>query len=299
MHVHAQECHGPVNCVLALRLIAASVLVMIVSASAPAATMVAAGGTAGAKEAAGGSPAAAEARFERAQALFVEAKQLQSASDTDPLAARQRFRRAAEAFASLADDGVVTANVCVNAGNAYHFAGDQPRALLWYLRAAELENSDEIRNAVTTLRRSCGGELRAPTKGSIRLALLSWHYGPGARTKQLILLASYPLGCALVLVSVWRAKRPGVMKTGMALMAIGLVFGGSYLVGECVPRQTWGVVLEPTSGRSGDGRNYSLVRDRIVAGQEVTIIERRGDWTRIQLPSGLSCWLESELCPAI
>jgi hypothetical protein len=117
----------------------------------------------------------AQQAFAEAQALFDDAKASLQQAGPDSLASRRMFREAATRFAEIMQDGIRSPNLCANAGNAFYFAGDDPRALLWYLRAERLANTRETRNGVASLRRACGATLWPPESGSIGRVLMFCH----------------------------------------------------------------------------------------------------------------------------
>lgn len=235
----------------------------------------------------------AEARFAAAQERFDAARRLAEDPVVDRLEVRQAFHEAARAFASIADDGTASVNLFVNTGNAYGFAGDPARGLLWYLRAHECANTPETRAGLATLRRVCGADPWPHEKTSISRVLMSWHHDLRPFTKQMILLAFYPLGGALLWVGI-RSRRVGLRRVAVSLMIVGAVFGVSDLVTTTMPDPPWAVVVESTPGYAGDGRTYSTVVERIAPGQEVRVIETRESWVRIELPSRQRCWVPAD-----
>jgi len=249
--------------------------------------------------AADGNRVSVEQRFAEAQRRFEAAQAKRGEAGGDALAARRAFREAGEQFAALAREGVSSANLCVNAGNAYHFAGDEPRALLWYLRAAGLANTPEIRGGLATLRRVCKAELWPPPRASIGRVLMFWHYDLGRRVKQWILLTLYPAGCAAAVAGLFARRRGRWLKAGAALMIVGGIMGVSDAVAATRGGEEWAVVLEPASGLSGDGQMYSVVVDSIVAGQEVRLVESRREWMQVELPAGTRCWVPADRCEAV
>ena len=238
-------------------------------------------------------------RFADAQAVFDSARQIAQATGGESIEARAKFHEAAVQFAAIAADGVRSANLCVNAGNAFHFAGDDPRALLWYLRASRLANTPETRSGLLTLRRVCGVELWPPERGSIGRVLMSWHYDVGRRTKQWLVLTAYPLGCLLLIVARFVRRRTALIRLGAVLLLAGAVMGVSDIVTAVMPGDRWAVVLENARGYAGDGETYSVVVDRIVPGQEVKIVETREGWWRVRLPSGVACWIPAGTCDEV
>ncbi|MDM8008840.1 MAG: hypothetical protein QUV05_22100 [Phycisphaerae bacterium] len=240
-----------------------------------------------------------EERFAEAQALFEAAQKRVAEEKADPVEAQRMFHEAAGRFAAIAADGVASVNLFVNTANAYHFAGDNARALLWYLRAEKLANTPEVRSGLATLRRIINAEPRPPERTSIGRVLMFWHYDLSRWTKQVFMLVTYPLGCGLLLAGLMIRRRRVLLRLAVAFMLIGGVMGVSDLVTATAPPAPWAVVLEPGEGRSGNGPAYSVVVPSVRMGQEVRIIERRSDWVRVEMPSGVRCWLPAEACEPV
>lgn len=244
-------------------------------------------------------PAALERPFAEAQAIFEAAQAKLAAQPDEPLEARRLFRQAAERFEAISAAGVASANLYVNTGNAYHFAGDEPRALLWYLRASQLANTPEIRSGLATLRRVCGAEAWPPSRPSIGRVLMFWHYDLGHRTKQIVMLILYPIGCGLLIVGVFAKRRKRWLRAGMVLALLGGAMGLSDAVATVSGGDAWGVVLSQAKGYAGDGLMYSVLVDEIAAGQEVRLIEIRRDWMQVELPSRARCWVSRDQCEPV
>ena len=240
-----------------------------------------------------------EERFAEAQAIFDAAKGSLAEPDGDGVEARKQFYDAAGRFADLAGEGVPSVNLYVNTGNAFHFAGDDARALLWYLRANRLSNMPETRNGVVALRNACNAEPWPHELGSVGRALMFWHYDLSQPLKQWILLGTYPLGSVMLLAALFVRRRAGWIRLGLALMVVGATIGISDLVTTVAGDGEWAVVLESGKGHAGDGEGYSTVVDRISAGQEVRIIDSRKEWVHVQLPSGARCWLRAGTCERV
>lgn len=233
-----------------------------------------------------------EARFAAAQRIFNQARQRAGAGADDSVTVRRTYREAANAFAGLAADGVRSVNLCVNAANAYHLAGDPARALLWYLRANDIANTAETRGGVATLRRLCDAEPWPETRGSIGRALMFWHYDLTRITKQRIFFALFPAGCGLLLACVFLFRwRRVLVRVGLAVTLAGAVIGVSDVVAARYPPAAPAVVLTSAAGRAGNGESYSVVVREIRAGQEVKIVAARDNWLHVTLPSGTTCWL--------
>ena len=240
--------------------------------------------------------ASPEQRFAEAQALFDDAQSKLSESGADSVEARRQFYESATRFAALAEDGVASVNLYVNTGNAYHFAGDNPRALLWYLRAERLGTRP---GGLATLRRIGKADLWPPEHTSIGRVLMSWHYDLSRRARQMILLVLYPIGCVMVIVSLFVRRRSLLVRLGIALIVMGSVIGISDVTSALGPGDRWAVVLEPAKGYAGDGEGYSVVVDSIIPGQEVKVLESRRQWVQVELPAHARCWLRAGVCEEV
>lgn len=240
-----------------------------------------------------------EERFAEAQAIFDAAKGLLAESDVDTAAARRQFYDAASKFADLARENVPSVNLYVNTGNAFHFAGDDARALLWYLRANRLSNRVETRNGLIALRNACNAEQWPHELGSVGRALMFWHYDLAQLLKHWILLTTYSLGGLMLLAALFVRRRSVWIRLGIALMVVGATMGISDLVATTASNGQWAVVLEDGKGYAGDGEGYSTIVDRISPGQEVKIIDTREEWVHAELPSGTRCWLRAGICERV
>ena len=240
-----------------------------------------------------------EERFAEAQSIFDAAKGLLDESDVDSVAAQRRFYDAARKFADLAQEGVPSVNLYVNTGNAFHFAGDDARALLWYLRANRLSNTAETRDGLIALRNACNVEPWPHELGSVGRALMFWHYDLGQPLKHWILLATYPLGSLMLVAALLVRRRSVWIRLGVALMIVGATVGISDLTATAMGDGQWAVVLESGKGHAGDGEGYSTIVDRVNPGQEVKIIDTREEWVHAELPSGTRCWLRADICEKV
>lgn len=238
-------------------------------------------------------------RFAEAQALFDAAQSELAKDGDDEIAARKQLHEAARRFAELADEGIASVNLYMNAGNAYQFSGDSARALLWYLRAHQLANTAETRTGLAALRAACRAEQWPHDAGSIGRVLMFWHYDLGQRLKQWVLIATYPVGVVLLIVAAFVRRRTVLIRTGVAFMIIGAAIGISDVVTTTGGNGHWAVVLESGAGYAGDGESYSTVVDRIPPGQEVKVIERRDQWVHVALPSGATCWVRASICEEV
>lgn len=233
-----------------------------------------------------------EARFAAAQQVFDAARKLADTGTDDDVDVRKRYLEAAHQFSALAADGARSVNLFVNTANAYTFAGDPARGLLWYLRARKIANTAETRRGIATLRRIGKTDPELQPRGTIGRVLMFWHYDLQRSTKQRVFFSLFPPGCGLLLVAVLAARaRRTLLRVGFVLALLGAGIGASDLVSGLYPPPARAVVVRVQPGRAGNGESYSVLVPEVRAGQEVRIIEAREAWVHIALPSGPSCWL--------
>ena len=147
--------------------------------------------------------------------------------------------------------------------------------------------------------RIINAEPRPPERTSIGRVLMFWHYDLSRWTKQIFMLVTYPLGCGLLFAGLMIRRRRVLLRLAVAFLVLGGLLGVSDVVTAIAPPAPWAVVLESGQGRSGNGPAYSVIVPSVRMGQEVRIIERRSDWARVEMPSGVRCWLPAETCEPV
>ncbi len=207
------------------------------------------------------------------------------------------YSEAVEVYEELVARGVRNGALYYNLGNAYFKLGELGRAILNYRRASGADPGDgDMENNLNLARDMTVDGLEPPEKSFV--ASLS---SPTRRllTRDQTAVAALVFWAAMVLLllgapfardaAALRAVRygafvaSGLMVLSLAALA-GHIFSG---VGE---RATV-VVESEVELRSGPGAQY-LSEVTLHSGAEVTTIESRGAWTRLELPVGeLQGWV--------
>ncbi len=230
-----------------------------------------------------------EARLK--EALGDYARALTESSRDERLAG---FSRAERGFASLAADGVATAALWTNLGNAALQAQHPGQAVLAYHRALRLEpGGTAARQNLIHARTRLPSWVPRPDEASGVDALLSFRQ-VGAETRSQIGAICFVAMAACIALAVRRregAWRGLAVLTGLAwaIVIASLVYGG-------VAREDHLAVLvaDEVHARSADSSLAPLaLPDPLPAGVEVDLLEERAEWSRVRLANGRDVWVRS------
>ena len=227
-----------------------------------------------------------EARLAEASADYATAL-----AEPDRDARLAGFARAQRGFASLVEDGVETAPLYVDLGNAALQAQDRGTAVLAYHRALRLDPDDRTaRQNLEYARGRLPSWVPTPdgTEGfrgffDDRLLPRSWRVRGAA--------IAFLLAAIAVVLSV--RERPGAWR-GVAISGFvvwGLLFGSTFLGGG-TDRVLAVLVAAETEARSADSALApKALPDPLPAGVEVDLLEEREGWARIRLANGRDVWV--------
>jgi len=232
--------------------------------------------------------------FEEANAAFDEGARLIA---TDRAAGIERLDESSAMFQRVIDEGgIENGRLYYNIGNARMLRGDTGGAVLNYRRALRLMPGDaEIERALDSARRRVEGRAEAGDAERAERLLLAWHHrlAPGTRFGLLAV-------CSLVFWSValartWRLGSRSLWWVGGAAGALGLAILASLIAGERAQEHSMDAVVMTSGvvGRKGpDESAYQpSFNERLSAGFEVTVLERRLGWALVRLADGRETWL--------
>ena len=218
-----------------------------------------------------------------------------------------QFAQAAQAYQQLADQGFADSALFYNLGNAYYKQGDYGLAILNYRRAQQLAPRDpDIEANLNLARTQTVDQLEAAESGS-----------PGSRLGQSVQewftlneLAMAALGSWILFVfllilfsssragSTWRKGLRYALVTTAVVLAVGVLALSSSLY--VANNQTEGVIVAgAVDVSSGPGSQY-VTEFTLHGGAEVGLVETRGSWVRLALPSGdLEGWVPVSAIEAV
>ena len=229
--------------------------------------------------------------FAEANRIFDEANKM---ALKNPAQAKSLYQDAILKYQFLVDRGRgISPDLYANLANAYFFAGDHGRAVLYYHRALDLDPlRSEIRHNLRYVRSLTVDELPETNTEKVLHALTFWHRWPFE-----VRLTLFALGNVLAwagIASLFYRRRRWVMWGVGGAAVLALVFGGSL----CASYFGWGsrvdgVVIErEVVGRQGNGYIYdNAYTSSLHAGTEFDLIETRGGWYHVRLLDGSTCWL--------
>lgn len=247
------------------------------------------------------TPVAAELGDEQRVAILGEA---QAAYDegvallrSDPDMARTRFREAAAKYSVLVSDGVSNGLLFYDLGNAYLQADELGRAILNYRRAERLLPTDGRVAANLAHARTLRHD-QLPEEGTRALldALLFWRDAIGSRWRLAIAIGGYALFWCLLAVRTARRQAPVRLALAGSLVVAAL-FGSSFLpdVFPSLQRVEGVLIADDVEVRKGDGEGFELrFEEPLHQGVEFVVLEQRGEWMRIELPTGEDGWIRAK-----
>lgn len=236
----------------------------------------------------------------------------------DPVAARERFAKAAAAWRTIVTEGAIRNPALErNIGNASLLAGDAPRAIAAFRRAGELDPRDAAAtDGLAAARRAAGTEAFAPgatrsaeagvPEGGWRGAATSlgrfvdWGAGQLARVfphRWLLWTAAacYVSTAALALLRLRGSL--GVRRWMPCVTLAVAAVAASPLVVSDVQRSRRPeavVVAAGTTARQGPAEMYEpSFKETLTPGLEVIIVDERGEWVQIRLHDGRGAWVRS------
>jgi hypothetical protein len=202
-----------------------------------------------------------------------------------------KYREAAEAYAALADQGPISANLCFNQGNAWFKAGELGKAIVSYRLAARLAPRDPDLEANLRMARELVGGAPPPAPAwwqrlTRPLTLDEW---TGLATVCLWTC------CALLAFRELRPHRERGVPRWLAMALAGLVISGMGLCGAWLDHEGASavVVTVPEAVVRYGPLEVSPQLQVVPDGLELKVLDRKDDWLQVGgLPRGTG-WLNA------
>ena len=207
---------------------------------------------------------------------------------------------AAQAWQKIIDDGVVSAEVYYNAGNAWFKSGQTARAILCYERALRLDPSDkDVRYNLEFARGNVKDRIDAVPEFILKTGARKVCYllpSNAWAVISLVLLAAF-LGLVLLFLlgGTAAARRTGFFAGIAALLVALSAFGfARWIRHDCLRRDAAIVMSGVTSVRSAPSSDTSTELFLLHEGTRVTIKETISDWDNVTLADGREGWIPAK-----
>ncbi len=207
------------------------------------------------------------------------------------------YAGASAAYEELEHQGVVSADLYFNLGDAYFRKGSLGPAIWAFEKAAALDPGDEdarynLGEARKVAARAAHDRIEGEDRDPLWIRAVT-AMGPSAQTW--LFVTVYLAFFALIL---WRLRarddlRPA-LGAGVAVLGAAALLSGALLFGRTrLERLPFGVVL-PDAVAVKDGADDSYRTSfEVHAGLRVRMIERDQDWLRVRLGNGLEGWVHA------
>jgi|TARA_B100000959_G_C14921317_1_gene599629 tetratricopeptide (TPR) repeat protein len=228
-----------------------------------------------------------------AQTAYDNAIALQT---SDPVASIESFRRSANRFQLLVDDGIENGKLWYDLGNAQLQSGEIGEAIAAYRSAKRYipydgrvtTNLDYARSLVTD-------PVASENSFSILNRLAFWHESLPTQVRIAIGITFWIAFWTLVSIRFFRTIP--VFKSTSIIFGLGsIALGASVSIDFADQHLDNGVLTaQEVIVRKGNGMNFAPVfQDPIHEGIEFEILGRRSNWLHIRLPSGPEGWIQEE-----
>ena len=201
------------------------------------------------------------------------------------------LRRAAELYRTLIEGGIQNGPLHYNLGLTHLRLKEVGPAILHFRRSLLYSPLDPYAlKALESARRQVQDQLEAPAGASALKALLFWHHETSSAARLWALIVS---SAAFWTVLALRSTTVPFRRSLLGVSgAASLLLAGSLLAASLSgPGEAAVVVLPEVDVRRGNGPSHEPVFSApIRQGVEVTILESRGNWQRLEFPNGVQGW---------
>ena len=227
------------------------------------------------------------------QASFRKGAQL---LDSEPIAARAAFVRAAERWELLTDDGIHNGPLFYDLGNAWVQAGELGKGIAAYLDSANFMPADaRLTENLAHARSLVSPQFGETQANGILIRLIAWHTGLPLSVRLGVFALAWCLLWGMLVVQRLHPMAAWRWIAGASLV-LALVFGGSVTADTFRNSASLGVLhRDGVIVRKGDAASYQPTFDEpINRGVEFRILESRPVWMHVEFRNGQDGWIPRE-----
>ena len=231
--------------------------------------------------------------LQEAHIAYNKAIELQTA---DPVAAKESFRRAANRYQILIDDGIENGKLWYDLGNAQLQAGEIGEAIAAYRTAKRYVPSDgRVKTNLEHARSLVTNQIKSENTTSLLKRLAFWHESLPTQVRLWIGITFWVACWTLVSIRLFR-KLPGFKTASISLGVFALALGVSIGADIADQHQDHGVLIaKDVIVRKGNGVKYgAMFKEPLHEGIEFKILGQRQNWLHIRLPNGNEGWIKKE-----
>ena len=229
--------------------------------------------------------------LEEAQQAYDRAIQLQTA---DSVASKESFRRAANRYQLLVDDGIENGKLWYDLGNAQLQTGEIGKAIAAYRSAQRYMPSDG--RVITNLeyaRSLVTNPMLAEDSTSLLQRLAFWHESLPTQVRITLCMFFWIACWTLVTTRFFRlipGFKTGFITLGIAALALGVSVGTD--LADQHKRHGVLTAKEVIVRKGSTLQDAPLFLEPIYEGVEFDILGNRKGWLHIKLPNGKEGWIE-------
>lgn len=217
----------------------------------------------------------------------------QAMSVTEASARRAAFARAEAALAQAVVADPDRPELLTDWGNAALGAGNLGTATLAYRRALAIDSGNARATRNLAWLRSRQPDILRPRAGGAADALFFFNEWPRGRR---LLAGAIAFAVAMLLLVPWGAwtqqRRRGLRVIALVPGAMWIALTASIVFED--RRLNDAVIVDATVLRAADSAGApAALAQPLGTGTEVTVLERRNDWTRVRIASGTAGWVPS------
>lgn len=231
--------------------------------------------------------------LEEAQSAYDNAIRLQTA---DPVASKESFRRAANRYQLLVDDGVENGKLWYDLGNAELQSGEIGEAIAAYRSAQRYMPSDgRLLVNLEHARSLVVNPMNSEDSSSMLKRFAFWHKTLPTQIRLTIGLVFW-FACWTLIAVRFFIMIPGFKTASVTIGVTALALGVSVGTDIADQHTDHGVLTaKEVIVRKGNGMNYApMFQEPLHEGIEFDILGQRSDWLHILLPNGTEGWIHGD-----